>query len=217
MTDSAIALDTYFGIKSGMTRVFDEQGNHVPVTVVKLIPNLITQVKTQEKEGYTAYQVGYAEKRESLLTKPVKGHLAKASVSQNLTQFSEVKVDNADNASLGKALSLASFAPGTYIDVTGVSKGKGFAGVQKRYNFRGGPASHGSHFHRRVGSIGNRATPGRVFKNKKMPGHMGVDTKTIQNLTVFEINTEKGYLLIKGSVPGGKNGFIRIVKALKKQ
>jgi len=217
MTDSAIALDTYFGIKSGMTRVFDEQGNHVPVTVIKLIPNLITQVKTQDKEGYTAYQVGYAEKRESLLTKPIKGHLAKASVSQNLTQFSEVKVETADVASLGKALSLASFTPGTYIDVTGVSKGKGFAGVQKRYNFRGGPASHGSHFHRRVGSIGNRATPGRVFKNKKMPGHMGVDTKTIQNLTVFEINTEKGYLLIKGSVPGGKNGFIRIVKALKKQ
>lgn len=217
MTDSVIALDTYFGIKSGMTRVFDEQGNHVPVTVIKLIPNLITQVKTQEKEGYTAYQVGYAEKRESLLTKPVKGHLAKASVSQNLTQFSEVKVEKADAASLGKALSLDSFAPGTYIDVTGVSKGKGFAGVQKRYNFRGGPASHGSHFHRRVGSIGNRATPGRVFKNKKMPGHMGVDTKTIQNLTVFEVNKEKGYLLIKGSVPGGKNGFIRIVKALKKQ
>jgi large subunit ribosomal protein L3 len=217
MTDSVIALDTYFGIKSGMTRVFDEQGNHVPVTVIKLIPNLITQVKTQEKEGYTAYQVGYAEKRESLLTKPVKGHLVKASVSQNLTQFSEVKVENADAAYLGKALSLDSFAPGTYIDVTGISKGKGFAGVQKRYNFRGGPASHGSHFHRRVGSIGNRATPGRVFKNKKMPGHMGVDTKTIQNLTVFEVNKEKGYLLIRGSVPGGKNGFIRIVKALKKQ
>lgn len=217
MSDSAIALDTYFGIKAGMTRVFDEQGNHVPVTVIQLIPNLVTQVKTQEKEGYSAYQIGYAEKRESLLTKPIKGHLAKASVSNHLTQFSEVKLDKVDAASLGKALSLASFTPGTYVDVTGTSKGKGFAGVQKRYNFRGGPASHGSHFHRRVGSIGNRATPGRVFKNKKMPGHMGCDTKTIQNITVFEVNTEKGYLLLRGSVPGGKNGFIRIEKALKKQ
>ena len=217
MTDSVIALDTYFGVKSGMTRVFDEQGNHVPVTVVKLIPNLITQVKTQEKEGYSAYQIGYAEKREALLNKPTKGHLAKATVTENLTQFSEVKMNEVDSSALGKPVGLNNFPAGTYVDVTGISKGKGFAGVQKRYNFRGGPASHGSHFHRRVGSIGNRATPGRVFKNKKMPGHMGVDVKTIQNMTVFEVNLEKGYLLLRGSVPGGKNGFIRIVKALKKQ
>ncbi len=216
MTESRISLDTFYGVKAGMTRIFDENGNHVPVTVVKLIPNVITQVKTQEKEGYTSYQLGYGEKRASLLTTPVKGKLAKAGVSLNVSNFSEVKTDNVDAANLGKLIDINSFANGVYVDVTGESKGKGFAGVQKRHNFAGGPASHGSHFHRRVGSIGNRATPGRVFKNKKMPGHMGCDTKTIQNLMVVELNQEKGYMLIKGSLPGGKNGFVKISKALKK-
>lgn len=215
MSDAKIALDAFYGVKAGMTRVFDENGNHIPVTVIKLIPNLITQVKTAEKDGYTAYQVGYGEKRESLLNKPTKGILAKAGVSQNVTHFAEIKSDAVDAANLGKELEIA-VAAGSYVDVTGESKGKGFAGVMKRYNFRGGPASHGSHFHRRVGSIGNRATPGRVFRGKKMPGHMGTDTKTVQNIVVVEVNPAKGYLLLKGSVPGGKEGFIKISKALKK-
>jgi large subunit ribosomal protein L3 len=217
MSDAKIALDAVYGVKAGMTRVFDENGNHIPVTVVKIIPNLITQVKTTDKDGYNAYQVGYGEKREALLNKPNKGILAKAGVSQNVTNFSEIKSDAVDAANLGKEISIDQFKAGTYVDVTGESKGKGFAGVMKRYNFRGGPGSHGSHFHRRVGSIGNRATPGRVFKNKKMPGHMGTDNKTIQNIVVVEANLEKGYLLLKGSVPGAKEGFIRISKALKKQ
>lgn len=216
MSEAKIALDAFYGVKAGMTRVFDENGNHIPVTVVKLIPNVITQVKTSEKDGYVAYQVAFNEKRESLLTKPVKGQLAKANVSLNLTKFAEVKTAEVDAANLGKELNLEVFAAGSYVDVTGESKGKGTAGVMKRYNFRGGPASHGSHFHRRVGSIGNRATPGRVFKNKKMPGHMGCVTKTIQNIVVVEVNPAKGYLLLKGSVPGGKEGFIKISKALKK-
>ncbi len=216
MSEAKIALDAFYGVKAGMTRVFDENGNHIPVTVVKLIPNVITQVKTSEKDGYVAYQVAFNEKRESLLTKPVKGQLAKANVSLNLTKFAEVKTVEVDAANLGKELNLEVFAAGSYVDVTGESKGKGTAGVMKRYNFRGGPASHGSHFHRRVGSIGNRATPGRVFKNKKMPGHMGCVTKTIQNIVVVEVNPAKGYLLLKGSVPGGKEGFIKISKALKK-
>jgi large subunit ribosomal protein L3 len=216
MSESRIALDAVFGVKAGMTRVFDENGNHVPVTVVKIIPNLVTQVKTTEKDGYNAYQVGYGEKREALLNKPNKGILAKAGVSQNVTHFSEVKTNAVEVANLGKEVDFEAFAAGTYVDVTGESKGKGFAGVMKRYNFRGGPASHGSHFHRRVGSIGNRATPGRVFRGKKMPGHMGVEQKTVQNMVVVEVNLAKGYLLLKGSVPGGKNGFIKIAKALKK-
>lgn len=216
MSEAKIALDAFYGVKAGMTRVFDENGNHIPVTVVKLIPNVITQVKTSDKDGYTAYQVGFAEKRESLLTKPVKGQLAKANVSLNVTKFAEVKVNGVDAANLGKELNLEVFAAGSFVDVTGESKGKGMAGVMKRYNFRGGPESHGSHFHRRVGSIGNRATPARVFKNKKMPGHMGCATKTIQNIVVVEVNPAKGYLLLKGSVPGGKEGFIKISKALKK-
>ena len=216
MSDAKIALDAVFGVKAGMTRVFDENGNHIPVTVVKIIPNLITQVKTSDKDGYDAYQVGFGEKREALLNKPNKGILAKAGVSNNVTNFSEIKSETVDAANLGKEVAVENFAAGTYVDVTGESKGKGFAGVMKRYNFRGGPASHGSHFHRRVGSIGNRATPGRVFKNKKMPGHMGTDKKTVQNMVVFEINLAKGYLLLKGSVPGGKEGFIKISKAIKK-
>lgn len=216
MSEAKIALDAFYGVKAGMTRVFDENGNHIPVTVVKLIPNVITQVKTSDKDGYVAYQVAFNEKRESLLTKPVKGQLAKANVSLNLTKFAEVKTAEVDAANLGKELNLEVFTAGSYVDVTGESKGKGTAGVMKRYNFRGGPASHGSHFHRRVGSIGNRATPGRVFKNKKMPGHMGCVTKTIQNIVVVEVNPAKGYLLLKGSVPGGKEGFIKISKALKK-
>lgn len=216
MSDAKIALDAVYGVKAGMTRVFDENGNHIPVTVIKVIPNLITQVKTTEKDGYNAYQVGYGEKRESLLNKPTKGILAKAGVSSNVTNFSEIKADSVDAANLGKEIDYSIFSAGTYVDVTGESKGKGFAGVMKRYNFRGGPASHGSHFHRRVGSIGNRATPGRVFKNKKMPGHMGTDNKTVQNIVVVEVNLDKGYLLLKGSVPGAKEGFIKITKALKK-
>ncbi len=216
MSESKVSLDAFYGVKSGMTRIFDENGNHVPVTVIKLIPNLITQVKTTEKDGYSAYQLGYGEKRESLLTKPMKGHLKKAGVANNVTHFSEVSSENVAAENLGKEVSVEGFAPGQYIDVTSESKGKGFAGVQKRHNFAGGPASHGSHFHRRVGSIGNRATPGRVFKNKKMPGHMGVEIVTIQNLKVVELNQEKGYLLVKGSIPGAKEGFVRIAKALKK-
>ncbi len=211
-----IALNAFYGQKAGMTRIFDKDGNHVPVTVIKLIPNIITQVKTQDKDGYTAYQIGFYEKREKLLTKPIKGHLKKAQVDAFTSRFAEVKVDKADPSVLGQKISLESFAPSTYIDVTGVSKGKGFQGVIKRFNFAGGPAAHGSHFHRTPGSIGCRATPARVFKQKKMPGHMGDQTKTVQNLVVVEVNEEKGYLLIKGSVPGAKNGFVRVAKARKK-
>ncbi len=216
MSEAKVKLDAFYGVKAGMTRIFDENGNHIPVTVIKLIPNIVTQVKTATKDGYSAYQLGYGEKRESLLVKPVKGHLVKAGTKLNLTNFSEVKVADVSEASLGQEVSLEGFDANVFVDVTGISKGKGFAGVMKRYNFRGGPGSHGSHFHRRPGSMGNRATPGRIFKNKKMPGHMGVDTQTVQNLKIVEVNTEKGYLLIKGSVPGGKEGFVRIAKALKK-
>ena len=199
-----------------MTRIFDANGNHIPVTVVKLIPNVISQVKTKEKDGYNAYQVAYHEKRESLLTKPVKGTLKKAGITQNLTHFSEVKVENAVADAVGKEVGLEEFPANTIIDVTGTSKGKGFQGVMKRYNFQGGPASHGSHFHRRPGSIGCRATPARVFAEKKMPGQMGNETVTVQNIQVVEVNTKDGYMLIKGSVPGSKNGFIKIAKAVKK-
>jgi len=132
MSDAKIALDAVFGVKAGMTRVFDENGNHIPVTVVKIIPNLITQVKTSDKDGYNAYQVGYGEKRESLLNKPTKGILAKAGVSKNVTNFSEIQAEAVDASNLGKEVAVDTFAAGAYVDVTGESKGKGFAGVQKK-------------------------------------------------------------------------------------
>lgn len=213
---SPVQLGTVYGVKAGMTRIFDNNGNHVPVTVVKLIPNYITQVKTADKDGYTAYQVGYGEKREKLISRPQKGHLSKGSVSANLSKFAEVRLDEVDSANVGNEVSIEEFSADTFIDVTGISKGKGFQGVIKRHNFAGGPAAHGSKFHRTGGSIGNRATPGKVWKNKKMPGHMGSQKKTIQNLKIVEVNAEKGYLLIKGSVPGSKNSFIKLATALKK-
>ncbi len=216
MSEAKVSLPAFYGIKAGMTRIFDSNGNHVPVTVVKLIPNVISQVKTKEKDGYGAYQVAYHEKRESLLTKPTKGQLKKASISKNLSHFSEVKVEAPVGDAVGKEVGLAEFKANVFVDVTGTSKGKGFQGVMKRYNFQGGPASHGSHFHRRPGSIGCRATPARVFPEKKMPGQMGNETVTVQNIQVLEVNTQEGYMLVKGSVPGSKNDFIKIAKAVKK-
>lgn len=211
-----LSLSAVYAKKAGMTRIFDESGKHIPVTVVQLIPNVISQVKTSEKDGYNAYQLAYSEKREKLVSKPVKGHLKKASIDKTFFKFSEIRSEEVSEENLGKEISIEAFAPQTFVDVTGTSKGKGFAGVMKRHNFQGGPGAHGSKFHRTTGSIGNRATPGRVFAQKKMPGHMGVDTKTIQNLEVVEVNEEKGYMLIKGSLPGAKNGFVKIAKALKK-
>lgn len=216
MSDAKVSLPAFYGIKAGMTRIFDQNGNHVPVTVVKLIPNVISQVKTAEKDGYTAYQVAYNEKRESLVTSPVKGQLKKANIEKTLSEFSEIPVSEVTADALGKEASLDLFPVATYVDVTGPSKGKGFAGVMKRYNFQGGPAAHGSHFHRRPGSIGCRATPARVFANKKMPGHLGVETSTVQNVQVVEVNLEAGYMLIRGSIPGSKNGFVKIAKSVKK-
>ena len=216
MSDAKVSLPAFYGVKAGMTRIFDQNGNHVPVTVVKLIPNVVSQVKTQDKDGYSAYQVAFYEKREKLVNAPVKGHLKKANIEKTFSELAEIKVNEVDPSALGKETSLDLFTASTYVDVTGQSKGKGFAGVMKRYNFQGGPASHGSHFHRRVGSIGCRATPARVWKEKKMPGHMGQETTTVQNVQVVEVNLEAGYMLLKGSIPGSKNGFVRIAKAVKK-
>jgi large subunit ribosomal protein L3 len=216
MSENKVTLPEFYGVKAGMTRIFDENGNNVPVSVIKLIPNVISQVKTTEKEGYNSYQVAFYEKRANLLDKPIQGHLKKATITKNLCRFAEVRSNAVDSANLGKELAYDMFAKDVYVDVTATSKGKGFQGVMKRHNFAGGPGAHGSHFHRRAGSIGQRATPARVFPQKKMPGHMGCDTVTVQNLKIIEVNTDQGYMLIKGSIPGGKNGFVKIAKAHKK-
>ncbi len=210
-----VSLPFFYGLKAGMTSVFTSDGNHIPVTVIKLIENYITQVKRDDKEGYKSYQIGFYQKREKLINKPIKGHLKKANVKPFLARFREVVFADVELSNLGKKLSYEEFKSGTVIDVTSVSKGKGFQGVIKKYNFSGGPASHGSHFHRIPGSIGNRATPGKVFKNKKMPGQMGNKLVTVQNLQIINMNKEKSYLLVKGSIPGAKNSFVRIKKAIK--
>jgi large subunit ribosomal protein L3 len=216
MDNNKVQLSEFIGVKVGMTRIFDTNGNHIPVTVIKLIPNIISQVKTNDKDGYNAYQIAYGEKRESLISEPKKGQLKKANIDQFLNKFSEIKTGEAVIENLGKEIGISEFTPKTYIDVTGLNKGKGFQGVMKRHGFQGGPAAHGSHFHRRPGSIGCRATPARVFAEKKLPGQMGCETVTVQNLQVVEINSNDGYMLIKGSVPGGKNSYLRISKAIKK-
>ena len=213
--NESVALNSFYGVKAGMTRIFDKDGVQIPVTVVKLIPNHITQVKNLDKDGYLAYQVGFGEKRENLISKPLKGHLAKSKVGQQLSRFYEIKVDEASPEALGKEVSIDEFSPNTNVDVTGTSKGKGFQGVIKRYNFSGGPASHGSKLHRSTGSVGNGATPGKIRKNRKMPGHMGSEKVTVQNLKVVKVDKDKGYMLLRGAVPGSKNSFVRISKAIK--
>jgi large subunit ribosomal protein L3 len=211
-----IDLPAFFGVKAGMTRVFDEMGNHLPVTVIKIIPNFVSQIKTNDKDGYSAYQVAYYEKREKLINNPTKVRLKNANIKKFLCRFSEVKVNEINPDAIGSEVTFGEFPPNSFIDVTAVTKGKGFQGVVKKYNFAGGPATHGSHFHRRPGSIGNRATPARVFRGKKMPGQLGGNLKTIQNLKIHEINLKNGYILIRGSVPGCKNGFVKISKPTKK-
>ena len=214
--NTKVNLSTFYGVKAGMTRIFNEQGQHVPVTVIKLVPNFISQVKTIEKDGYEAYQVAYFPKKETLVNNPSHCHLKKAGLTPNLARYAEVRATGVDADAVGKEVSFEDFATDTYIDVSGTSKGKGFQGVIKRYGFKGGPASHGSHFHRAPGSIGQCAYPGRVFPGKKMPGQMGNKKRTVQNLKVVELNPEKGYLLIKGSIPGSKNSFVKISKSIKK-
>jgi large subunit ribosomal protein L3 len=211
-----VSLPVVYAQKAGMTRIFDESGNHVPVTVLKLIKNKISQVKTEVTDGYNAYQLAYYDKREKLVNKPVKGKLTKASIAENFTRFAEIKLDKVDESNLSKEIDYSEFTQNSYVDITGTSKGKGFQGVMKKFGFAGGPATHGSHFHRGTGSIGNRATPGRVFAQKKMPGHLGDKKVTVQNIKVVEVNTESGYMLVKGSVPGSNNSFIKISKSIKK-
>jgi large subunit ribosomal protein L3 len=205
------------GRKCGMTRVFTDAGDSVPVTVIELLPNRVTQVKTDERDGYRAVQVTYGERRPQLLSKAVAGHYAKANVAPGRSLI-EFRLRNADDAELqtGAELKVDRFTAGQRVDVTGVTKGKGFAGVMKRHNFAGGYASHGhSVSHRVPGSIGQRQTPGRVFPGKRMSGHMGVVRRTTENLTVVSVDAARNLLLISGAVPGSEGGQVLVRPSLK--
>ncbi len=201
------------GRKVGMTQVFTENGELIPVTVIEAANNVVLQKKTVETDGYEAVQIGFEDKREVLSNKPEKGHVAKANTTPKrfIREFRDV---NLDEYEIGSEVKVDVFAEGDIIDATGVSKGKGFQGVIKRHGQSRGPMAHGSRYHRRPGSMGPVA-PNRVFKNKLLPGRMGGDQITIQNLEIVKVDVEKNLLLIKGNVPGAKKSLVQIKTAIK--
>jgi large subunit ribosomal protein L3 len=207
---------TILGKKLGMTQIFDQTGNAVPVTIVQAGPCTILQVKTTETDGYNAIQLGFGEKKEKHTTKPMLGHFKKVGAAP-LRNVREAGVDDPSLFTAGQAITVGLFERGDIIDVTGTSKGKGFAGVMKRHGFKGFMASHGVHESKRGGgSIGQSADPAKVFKNMKMPGQMGDETVTIQNLRIVDIREDQNLLMIKGPIPGAKNGLLVISHAIKK-
>lgn len=200
--------------KVGMTQIFGENGVLTPVTVLQAGPCVVTQVKTEESDGYNAVQVGFGEIREVLVNKPRKGHFAKAGVA--VKRFlREFRLDNAADYSVGQEIKADVFNAGDKIDVTGVSKGKGFQGAIKRHGLSRGPMKHGSKYHRHAGSNGPATTPGRVFKGKKMPGQMGHVRVTVQNLEVVRVDAENNLLLVKGAVPGPKKSLVMLKDTVK--
>ena len=201
------------GKKLGMTQIFTEAGDVIPVTVVEAGPVVVTQIKTTEKEGYNAVQVGYGEVKEKSLNKPQKGHLAAANVLKK--HLKEFRMDSVEGYTVGQEIKADIFAAGEKIDVTGTSKGKGFQGPIKRHGQSRGPESHGSRYHRRPGSMGACSFPGRVFKNKKLAGHMGSVKVTVQNLEVVRIDAEKNLILVKGAIPGAKGSVVTLKEAVK--
>ena len=203
------------GEKVGMTQVWDDANRVVPVTVLRVSPLRVVQVKTTERDGYRALQVTYGEKQAKKLNKPEAGHFAKNGVAPGI-QLVELRLDDIDAYEVGQEIGVDTFAAGDQIDVTAISKGKGFAGTMKRHNFAGQKASHGTHrVHRKPGSVGACATPARVFKGTRMSGRMGGEKVTTLNLVVVESNPEQGVLLIKGAVPGPKGGLVLIRNAVK--
>lgn len=214
-TDTKAPVKALLGRKLGMTQVWDAEGRLVPLTVVQVGTNVVTQVRTEDADGYSAVQLGFEEIDPRRVTKPLLGHFEKAGVAprRNLV---EVRTSGADSFEVGQELDATTFEAGQTVDVTGKTKGKGFAGVMKRHGFAGVSASHGAHRnHRKPGSIGACATPGRIFKGQRMAGRMGGNRRTIQNLAVQAVDAEKGVLLIKGAIPGPKNAVVLVRSSVK--
>ena len=201
------------GKKIGMTQIFTEAGEVVPVTVVEAGPVVVTQIKTTENDGYTAIQVGFQDAKEKSLNKPQKGHLAAANTLKK--HLKEFRVDSVEGYTVGQEIKADLFAAGELIDVTGISKGKGFQGPIKRHGQSRGPETHGSRYHRRPGSMGACSYPGRVFKNKKLAGHMGSVKVTVQNLEVVRVDADKNFILVKGAIPGAKGSVVTLKEAVK--
>lgn len=202
------------GKKIGMTQIFDEKGNVIPVTVIETAGNIVAQVKTVETDGYNAIQLGYGEIKDKHINKPEAGHFTKAKLA-NKKHLREFRLDDVTAYKVGDEVKADIFTAGEKIDVQGTSKGKGFQGVIKRHGQHRGPMGHGSMYHRRPGSMGSTSTPGRVFKGKKLPGHMGKVTVTIQNLDVVRVDMDKNVILVKGSVPGPKGAILKVKSTVK--
>jgi len=201
------------GKKVGMTQLFTTEGQVVPVTVIEAGPCIVVQKKTVDAEGYSAIQVGFGEIRENLVNKPLKGHFAKGNIKP-LRFIREFRVENSETYEVGQALKADLFEIGEKVDVSGISKGKGFAGAIKRHGFSRGPMTHGSKYHRGVGSLGAKG-PARVFKGRKLPGRMGTDKVTVQNLEVIKIDAENNFLVIKGAIPGPKGSLVTVKTSVK--
>ena len=202
------------GTKIGMTQIFDESGKVIPVTVVLAGPFTVVQKKTTETDGYDAVQVGFGEVKEKNLNKPMKGHFAKADTAAK-KYLREFRLEDISSLNVGDEIKADIFEAGEKVDVTGISKGKGFAGPMKRWNLHRGPMAHGSGYHRGSGSMGACSSPGRVMKGKKLPGHMGVDRVTVQNLEIVKVDAEENIILIKGAVPGNKGGLVTVKNSVK--
>ncbi len=201
--------------KVGMTQIYGESGRVIPVTVVKVGPCKVVAKKDKEKDGYEAVQIGFEEKKPSRVNKPQKGYFERAGVSP-CKVLKEFRLENTDEYNLGDELKSDVFSPGEYVDITGISKGKGFSGSIKRHNFSRGPMTHGSHYHRGSGSLGSMEQ-GHVFKGRKLPGRMGGKKSTILNLEVIDVDTTKNILLIKGAVPGPRGGLLEVKEAVKRK
>ncbi|MBO5793334.1 MAG: 50S ribosomal protein L3 [Lentisphaeria bacterium] len=211
-------MKALIGKKIGMTQVYDEQGTLIPVTVIEAGPCVVTAVKTVERDGYDALQLGFGARKAKNLSRAEKGHLTKAVAVDEAGKLPAVlrEFRGMDAAEPGAVLNVGVFAAGDFLDVVGTTKGRGFQGVVKRWNFGGGRASHGGAWERRPGSIGCCEFPGRVAKGKKMAGHYGCDRRTVQNLKVVRVNVEENYLMVKGAVPGANGGILLVRSALKK-
>ena len=207
-------MKTLIGKKVGMTQIFDEKGRVIPVTVIEAGPCVVAQVKSVETDGYNAIQLGFGDVKESKLNKPEKGHFAKANIAPK-KHLREFRLDSVEGITVGTELTVTEFAEGDRLDIQGTTKGKGFQGVIKRHGQHRGPMGHGSMYHRRPGSMGPTSTPGRVFKGKKLPGHMGRVTVTIQNLDVVKVDSDKNVVLVKGSVPGPKGAILKLKTSVK--
>ena len=210
-------ISSLLGKKIGMTQVYDAHNVLVPVSVVEVGPCSVVQVKTLETDGYYAVQLGFAAKKIKNTAAGELGHAQKAGLPTAPRVLGEVRLTAAPTEKVGDVLTVAAFTEGMLVDVSGVSKGKGFQGVVKRFRVAGGPATHGSMFHRRIGSVGMRQTPGRVWKNQAMPGHMGTDSRTVQNLRVVKIIADKNLILVKGAIPGANGDDVVVRTAIKGQ